>query len=227
LLRSIQFSIQLIHLRLSLRFQCVINVTGAGTHVIYIYPTPTNASVALDANKGMIVNYAGFETGSVATSPIITAGSTVTRLKDENIVAIPTMTTGSVFAEIQINNFTMYQPIIYIDDGSQSYTSRIDIGCTSGVFRVGVDVGGAPQSDTTLGNFLVGKNKIAVTFTNGTLKAFLNGALIFTNTPAQIPTLNTVRFMSRMDISSNSLGSEMIIYNTILSDAEAIALTTI
>jgi len=210
------------------RFQCVINVTGSGTHVVYIYPTPTTASVVLDANKGMIINYLGFETGSVATSPIITAGSSVTRLRDvpQIFTSINGLTNFSVFFDITptlLNNTMLFGS--YSSGGTNShlyYTSANSFLKRKDGTELNIGAHGM-----TLGT----RYKIGYVVSGTTIKYFRNGALIFTST-IDGTLFDLASIWSSKDgggsiLPIRGICKDSILYQTALSDSEAIALTTI
>lgn len=171
------------------------------------------------------------ETGSVATSPIITAGSAVTRVADNatksGISALIGQTEGTFFINVQALKTTGYNPMLFIDDGSGDYNNRADIACFGGALRSDIYVGGALQANTTLGAFLSGFNKIAMVYKPNSVKLFLNGALSFELTPALFPALSMIRLSNRMDGTANTNFQLLEIFKTAISDAEAIALTTI
>jgi hypothetical protein len=219
---------------ISVRGIGVATLSGAATGVITGTNSEGSSLTVTTSSNSLIVTVTGLsgtvyvqvETGSVATSPIITTGSTVTRLKDDSSVTLPSVVQGTVYGEVIVNG-SGYQPLIYLDDNTGDYNNRVDIACSSGGLRANIFVGGVNQSDSTAGTFNVGLNKFAVVFTAGTCKGFLNGVLVFTANPATIPALTRLKYLCRMDITSNANGSELIKYNTTLSDSEAIALTTL
>jgi hypothetical protein len=208
-------------------YLCKVTETVARDR-IYIGATTANGVDGFtgDGRESFLISNIQVEAGSVATSPIITAGSAVTRLKDDSSVVLPSVAEGTVYGEVIVNG-SGYQPLIFLDDNTGDYNNRIDISSSSGVLRCSIDVAGVTLINATGGTFNVGLNKFAVVFTSGTCKGFLNGALVFTAAPASIPTLTRLKYLCRMDITSNANGSELIKYNTTLSDSEAIELTTI
>jgi len=218
------------------RFQCVINVTGAGTHVIYIYPTPTNASVALDANKGMIVNYAGFETGSVATSPIITAGSAVTRLADnvnKTGASDPIgQTEGTIFVDVVINSEN--NPSANIINGAKNTNSSfviLRVKATKAI-RAFIYNSTALKADITGGSYNLGDRlKIAYAYKSGDSALYVNGTQLGTSAdtisfPATLSELNWDDATTYFGYQEAENINESRISKTRLPNAELAALTT-
>jgi hypothetical protein len=193
---------------------------------LYTTGLPITLPYLGDGTSGIFIWGAQLEAGSVETSYIPTAGSAVTRLADDSSVVLPSVAEGTVYGEVIVYG-SGYQPLIYLDDNTGDYNNRIDISSSSGVLRCSIDVAGVTLINATGGTFNVGLNKFAVVFTSGTCKGFLNGALVFTAAPASIPALTRLKYLCRMDITSNANGSELIKYNTTLSDSEAIELTTL
>tara|TARA_R110000772_G_scaffold261730_2_gene380336 strand:+ start:443 stop:2374 length:1932 start_codon:yes stop_codon:yes gene_type:complete len=74
-----------------------------------------------DITKGFYADHMQFEAGSVATSPIVTAGSTVTRAADDLEIATSAFPLGSahtIYAEWEALYLTTYSGVMSLHDGT-------------------------------------------------------------------------------------------------------------
>jgi hypothetical protein len=175
------------------------------------------------------------ELGSVATSPIITAGSAVTRLADvaskTSATALIGQTEGSIYFDLTIGqslNDSTSKTICAISDGTAN--NRIDIYRFNNLIYYDNLVGGVLQfsnSVFTITSFNT-RLKGCINYQLNSVKTFINGALTDTDTTALIPACS--RFdegNTRGNAVYNGLIDEVILYKTALSDSEAIELTTL
>jgi hypothetical protein len=167
-----------------------------------------------------------FEAGSVATSPIITAGSAVTRLAD--VSEGNSKITGTDFTW-----FVDFKSMVATNVGSQ-YFGITENGTTYGIWLFTAGVGQSfirafSWTSSGLYEFLTGRgdaniSKIAFVKSGLQIKTFINGVLSETSTiPVQIPVPVKIKrgffVVSELD--------ETITYDTAISDTEAIELTTL
>jgi hypothetical protein len=181
-----------------------------------------------DGTSGIYVWNAQLESGSVATSPIITAGSAVTRLADVSRTAglssIIGQTEGTIFIEFNnIANLGVTQGLLFAAGGGSNYI---------GIYRINTDIvfeivsGGVPVFLRTIA---YADGKAAITYANNSMAAFFNGAKVgATDTSGTPPTTSIIDFGSYSS-SSPAQGNvkDAILYTTALSDSEAIELTTL
>jgi hypothetical protein len=89
------------------RFSCVLTVTGATSVGIFLVSTGTTISYAGDGTSGIFLWQAQLETGSVATSPIVTTAGTASRVAD--VVSLTGASSligqaeGTIYAEVELS----------------------------------------------------------------------------------------------------------------------------
>jgi len=172
---------------------------------------------------------------SAATSPIITAGSAVTRLADvtskTGISSLIGQTEGNIFFDIIIGeslNDGVVRGIGGISDGTSG--NRIEFyrfdnklyydNIAGGVLQFAGEVYTITSFNTRL--------KGCINYKLNSVKVFINGTLANTDTTALIPACSQFTEGNLRNSSSyNGLIDEAIIIKTALSDAECIELTTL
>ena len=173
------------------------------------------------------------EAGSYATSIIPTQGSAVTRSADtcsgagnSNVI---NSTEGVLYAEIAALADDSTYKRIALSNGST--TNRVVIGTnnTSDTLRCFAASGGSLQADFILSiSDITLSNKIAFKYKANDFALWVNGIKVGTDTSGSAPTgLNMVRFEDG-DGGYDFYGKtkEIRVYNTALTDAELIALTS-
>lgn len=176
------------------------------------------------------------ELGAIATSPIITNGSAITRLADvpslTGASALIGQTEGTIFVEAQLHgqsfSDSVNRSLIAISDGTNS--NRINIYRQNNFIRYDNVAGGVVQfSDNvfSITDFTGQTIKVALSYTLNNVKVFVNGVLRNTDTSALIPACPNINLgTSRQgDAQWNGLTRPAILA-PLLSDAECIALTT-
>jgi len=216
-------------------FRCNIVFTNisATTANIYAYPTSSNNTTSAIGNSFYAWGIQ-LEAGSYPTSYIPTTSTAVTRVADASVTTGLTsligQTEGTLYWQgstvdgvgtdlLQINssNSLLSRVAVYIDtDKSLKLAIRSEgslvINATSSV-----------QASNT--NF-----KIALIYKSGATKLYYNGTLILTSTTTfsltdsmSVLELQPIGYTSKASLRTQST----MIFTTILSDAEAIALTTL
>jgi len=219
------------------RISITQTANGTGNSNITIALAETSGGSILYTGNGSSVKVQGgqFETGSVATSPIITAGSAVTRLKDDPAsVTIPlNQTELTLFFDGKINSAINLSANLITTN--QNTTSAIGIlRKQNGKINLFVIVGGVStinvdsSSTYTLGQEI----KVAAIFKSGECKLYINGVLegssaityTFTTSITQIHVLSSTTYFGYQE---NALLNEAKVIPLSITGAEAIALTTI
>ena len=175
---------------------------------------------------------AQIEEGSYVSSYTKTEASTVTRLKDECINGgdsdLFDITEGTFF--VDANNFgeplNVYN-MITLSDGGDNFIRFI---YESSRIRVTI-YNGATQND----HFITSvndnqRNKLVITFKENEFKAYLNGVLKDTDTSGVVPIgFDRLNFCNQYGTSRNFEGKvyDTRVYDRVLTEAEAIELTTI
>jgi hypothetical protein len=213
-------------------YRCSITLTFAGSSSAnggLITATSDGViSFAGVLNNGFFVWNSQLELGSVATSPIITAGSAVTRVQEASRTAglssIIGQTEGTLFVEFDSfkNVGSITQGILFAVTGANYI----------GIYKYGSDIvfeivsGGAILLNRTIA---YADGKAAITYNTNSFAAFFNGAKVgLTATIGVPPTVSSIDFGSfsgGTPAQGNVKPAE--IYKTALSDSEAIELTTL
>ena len=193
----------------------------------------------LQIARGLVGSYyiwgVQLEQGSYATSYIPTQGSTVTRLADvcnnganEQVI---NSTEGVFYAEISQFNQSDLDRDISISDGTNNNVVRIKYN-TSNYLQGAVRLGGSNltvgSSDTTNNDFY----KIAVLWSVGSQKVFINGLEVASSTNASTfpsSTLTDLKFEYPQFGIQKFQGNikDVRVYNTALTDLELQQLTAI
>jgi hypothetical protein len=157
-----------------------------------------NSSFSADGTSGILFWNAQAETGSIATSPIITAGSTVTRAADVLSVATTNMTRFveteySMIADTRalITTGTYYVPI-QLDDGTLDERALIYRQNGNGVSFV--VAGGATQANQTVSDSAALRTTLGMSAMTNRILLSNNGTGATADTTATMPSgLTTLR----------------------------------
>jgi hypothetical protein len=218
---------------ISVRGIGVATLSGAATGVITGTDSEGSSLTVTTSSNSLIVTVTGLsgtvyvqvEIGSIATSPIITAGSAVTRLKDVSSIPCTATTAYSIIAE-----FTTQGPVTtrYVFDFSNG-SGRQGLLIKNSTNKISFIpwLNGSPLSAIeSVADGNVGLNKAAIIFTGTQYRLIVNGAAaVVSNQVGGFPTFLQYG-PTFADENSSNLFNEQLIFNTAISDAEAIALTT-
>jgi hypothetical protein len=212
-------------------YRCILTyTTGADTTNNYRINLVTDGNYAGINGYGLYAYGAQIELGSYPTSYIPTLGATVTRGADAcsktGISSLIGQTEGTLFVDAQIGSNTEFTTMS-ISDGSTNNRVTIAIDAQSAVRSIVVTSG---TVQTQLSASLTGTRvKAAITYTASGFKLFYNGALINSSTKAVFGST-----LSRYGFDQANGGNALfrsvnqtLLFPTALSDAEAIALTTL
>ncbi len=187
--------------------------------------SPRNTANSWTLGDGFFIWGAQLEQGSYATSYIKTEGSAVTRVADSNIQQnIPNSVVGQTEGTVYVNlSWTEISTNIYyvFSDGTSSNRILIYSTSESGIFIL-IQSGGATSASFSITSQDARVlNKIAISYKNNDFKVAINGEIKGTDTSGNIPVgINFTEFLIYGKIEENK------IYNTALTDAELITLTT-
>jgi hypothetical protein len=173
------------------------------------------------------------EAGSYATSYIPTSGSAVTRVAD-NPFQREDLASKNLIGSTEFTWF--YDCILFYKEGGTSVAPRLGSSSNNQIF-VGINVPSTGSTDlrirhkdgTTASNTSSvpftngGRFKIAIKISGTTGNAYINGTNVGTFTTAAA--INYNKFSNAINNPNNII--DMKIYNTALTDAELVALTTI
>jgi hypothetical protein len=187
-----------------------------------------------DITKGLYVWGFQFEVGSYATSYIPTTTAAVTRNADliskTGISSLIGQTEGTLYAEVIIKNTeNQICASIQRDGGLNS----IFIAQLGNKRQFSLRANSVTIFNYNVGVFLSGTNKVALVYnTNGTISAFLNGVKVSTLSTSAFAFSNTLDSLQIFDdayySSQNTTNNKStILFQTALTDAQAISLTTL
>ncbi len=211
-----------------------IALSGAGTGTV-VQGTPvtfTAASTTLTCIPSAI-DKAQVELGTNATSYIPTTSATVTRAADVLHYAVGDVITqgqGSLYCEFWGGNYAgTTRRLLNISDGTNSNRIYPYIKDTGGVAVIGVTAGSTVINIGT-GTVLSTLNKLLLSYENNSVKLYLNGILIGSDTSCTIPTNFTTLSIGCSHDGILQLNSEIgnvKYFKEVLTEAEAIKITTI
>jgi hypothetical protein len=200
---------------------------------IYLTDSSFNQSWNANGNEFVYVWGAQYEVGDYMSSYIKSnSGSTTTRLKDECINAgdsdLFDITEGTFFVDANnfgtpLNNFSM----ITLSDGSNNFVRFI---YESSRIRTSVENGSIQQDYFITGVNDNERNKVAITFKENEFKTYLNGVLKDTDTSGVVPTgFDRINFAGTSGTNRHFEGKvyDTRVYDRVLTEAEAIELTTL
>jgi len=222
-------------------YRISVTTTGINTTCIpFIWAIDAgNAARAADSTSNGTQSYLlwniQIEIGSTATSPIITAGSSVTRLKDvpskTGISALIGQTEGSIFFDVTIgqsfsDGIIRTIALLYAASDADSIAIyRINNNIILDILVGGVaQANGSVYAITSFNTRLKG----CITYQVNSVKSFINGALSVTDTASLIPACSKLDEGNYItNFQYNGEIKDVILYQTALSDSEAIELTTL
>ena len=191
-------------------------------------------SASANAVSTFYVWGAQLETGSVATSYIPTTTAAVTRNADLIFVSGAVsgaigQTEGTIYAEVDVRNFTVNSRIISISNGTQS--NRITtLFFGNNAIRLLATVAGAGQVSITSTTLSAGIIKLAIGYALNDYAFYINGVQVGTSSLALVPACNSVILGSVDSLSSGNAFNDRIrvaaLYTTRLTNAQLAALTT-
>jgi hypothetical protein len=197
---------------------------------------PITGSWIGDNSSGILLYYFQVESGLFATSPIITAGSALTRLADDVILSgtansfvTPTAFTLFFDIEFDVDNFASR---FTINNASATNIVFLGLEAVAGTnlgFRATIRIGGVDALSQTI-NVSAGRHKGALVFNASGGAWFLDG--VKRNTYASVASgsfdnISVARdFFSAVGNQNKTLVNLAMIHPIALSDAECIALTT-
>ena len=203
-------------------------------------PTDTNLTITPSGN----VTRWQLETGSVATSYTPTQGSQVTRPADvitrTNAQDLIGQTEGSLYIEFDRTNLVEgLKHLFSIESNVVGQFNSININTSNNMVNIQfhITVGGVSQG-FILATPVSGRNKLLFRYslTQGNARLFLNGVLISGTIPlSTLPFLDKIALLSRFNPVANFLQDrfynshvqQAAVFKRVLTDAEAMALTTL
>jgi hypothetical protein len=185
-----------------------------------------------DGTSGVLLWQAQLETGSVATSPIVTTAGTASRVADvvslTGASSLIGQTSGSFFVEFDYTQNTAERRILSVTDGT--VTNRLIVWTLNNILYFTANTG---TSTVLLNPIPTGTNRVAVNYNisggNTVIRASVNGGAIVSATQVATPVnLAEFDFGNREDnaLSYNGRLRALSVFPTILADATLQAITT-
>jgi hypothetical protein len=176
------------------------------------------------------------EVGSVATSYIPTTTGSVTRNADVISVSgavsgLIGQSEGTIYAEVDVRNITDSKAIIQSDDGTSDNRLVLFIGTSP--IRIQFLINAAGANSVVSGIIATGINKIAVSYSSGSVQLYLNGSFLASGTPTTFPTVTRNNLSLGGRILLGVYGAQfndriraVALYNSRLDDADLMVLTS-
>ena len=210
--------------------------TSIGTSAFFLlYSTPIlmNPTFLGDGTSGVYTWGAQLEENSYSTSYIKTVGTVQTRVADtasgSGNSTVINSTEGVLYAEISALGDGGVR-MISISDGSINNQVSFEYSVVTNLIRIRLISGGDEKSFYQSTNYdYLQYHKIAISYKLNNFKVFIDGINVYTDTDSIMPiNLNELSFANGINgfpFYGNT--KDLRVYNTALSDAELISLTTI
>ena len=209
------------------------NANGLSYLELRTSKTPIYSNYIGNGSDGLYVWGAQAEALSYATSYIPTNGSTVTRLADVCNNAgssdLINSTEGALYAEISALADDETDKRIALSDGTMNNYVSIGYSRFSGNIISEIISGGVLQTVNwgATGVTQTNNNKFALSWGSGTMKFYVNGTQTNIENVTSPIGMNDLRFSAVNDtLPMFSNTRDLRVYNTALTDAELIALTS-
>jgi len=206
---------------------------------VIVYLAEANGSNSYQGNGTSGIYLWGFqgEGHTYPTSYIPTSGSAITKLADTASQTVPDgvigQTEGTIYSDVNFVGVTqsITNQIFFIRE-LNSNNGYIFAGFYQGKLNVGLRVDGSTKFDLLFGSVLTkGRYKIAVVYSSGDTKVFINGSKVGSTMTQTFGVNNFAQiYNGNGSLGTNQLGDinrDFRIYNTVLTDAELVTLTTI
>ena len=214
-----------------------VSISSIYTQVACAAQTVLNGSVGFRmAVSGDVieVDYTQGEVGPIATSAIPTTTGSVTRNAEVVLVTGAVsgsigQTQGTIYAELDVRNFTVNSRLISISDGTQNNRITTLFVATNAI-RMLSTVTGATQASITSTTLSAGIIKLAIGYALNDYAFYINGVQVGTDTTALVPACNAVILGSVDSLTGSGVFNDRIraaaLYTTRLTNDQLAALTT-
>jgi hypothetical protein len=224
------------------RFSATITAVGSvsGTFQYRIYVPNSSATLSYAAasgnTEGVLVWGVQVETGSVATSYIPTTTAAVTRNADVISVSGAVsgsigQTEGTIYAEVDIRNFTNGSRIVCLSDGTSDNRIILQEGANSTLQAIVTNATSGVVDISTASGRTAGIYKIAIGYKQDDFAVYVNGSQTGTDNTGGVPACNQI-FIGKIETTAttNQLNDRIrsvALYTTRLTNAELQSLTTL
>jgi hypothetical protein len=217
-------------------YRCSVQFVSSTSQTIYavLYTATTDNQEVFAGNNsdGTFIYGAQVEASSYPTSYIPTTSSSATRVADAcfktGISSLIGSTTGSVFVDFEIFTTSEFGGIIEIINTSSTGQRLLlwENASTSLELNISGGIGGGSIGTTAT----IGRHKAVFTYTASAIKFFLDGVKIGQTTPSTLTggfdKLDFEHSQGGVFIQKKNI-NQALVFTSELTEAEAIALTTI
>ena len=208
-------------------YRCSAKITfGTDTNYIYIANSDGNNNANSTIGSQTYIWGTQIEEGSYPTSYMTTQGSAVTRLADSCSQTVPDgvigQTEGTVYIDfLSVNNFDGSSGNLF--QIKEDNNNRINIYFSNGTPRLFGIENSSGLFNQSLSLTTGSVCKFAIKYNSTSTKVFINGSLSHT-----LNGINNIAFDNFLFSPNNNINyNEIKLYNTALTDQEAIALTQV
>jgi hypothetical protein len=207
-------------------YRLSITVALTSSSNVQVYIASADGSVVTNNGDFIYLQHAQLEVGSYATSIIPTQGSAVTRLAESCSQTVPDgvigQTEGTVYVDfLSVNNFDGSSGNLF--QIKEDNNNRINIYFSNGTPRLFGIENSSGLFNQSLSLITGSVCKLAIKYNSTSTKVFINGSLSHT-----LSGINNIAFNDFIFSPNNNINyNEIKLYNTALTDAQAIALTQV
>jgi hypothetical protein len=174
------------------------------------------------------IGWPQMETGSVATSPIVTTAGTASRVADvvslTGASSLIGQTEGTLYAEFEPREVTTSRRILQVDDGTSG--NRVQLAFSAGNFTPAVVAGGVAQASLSTA-LSIAIHKCVIAYATNDIVSYLDGVQVGTDTSATIPATSAIKLgQSIADNYLNGWIRSVALFPTRLDNATLASLTT-
>jgi hypothetical protein len=203
-------------------------ISGGATSILMRFPS------ALSTGQGFLTALPQLETGSVATSPIVTTAGTASRVGDvvtlTGASSLIGQSEGTIYCEINARNFNSsptFRRIFALSDGTAANSIQLFFSDTSSVITANV-IASSVSGASIASSAQTGMLKMAVAYANNDVAFYINGVQIGTDTSVTIPACSKVNIGSRGSDDTNFINDHVrsvALFPTRLANATLASLT--
>ncbi len=163
------------------------------------------------------------------------SGGTITRGGDDNVAnglsSVIGQTEGTIYVELDIDNLEGdYRRIIGVSDGTTDDSIQLTLS-SSGSLEAYIGQGGTYSVVYYGPTLSTGVQKLAITYKTNEARIYRNGTLLTTDTSVVVPACSNL-YLGKIPTASTTsvIGNKIkqsLLFDTALSDADCISLTTL
>jgi hypothetical protein len=221
-------------------FRCseTFTMTASGTLTAFNFAPVVAVTNANNSASGTTMAFAApqIELGAIPTSFIPTTATPVTRNADViNLSGAVSgcigQTEGTLYAEVDVRNFTNGNRIVCLSDGTSDNRIIIQEGANSTLQTIVTNATSGVVDISTASGRTAGIYKIAIGYKQNDFAVYVNGSQTGTDNTGGVPACNQI-FIGKIETTAttnqfNDRIRAAAIYTTRLTDSELAALTTL